>query len=108
MRAVVYTHSDWAEVKQWIRQEFGLTATFSWNLKENFGFTVREHSEWIKKKNYTPFTAGPNASDFEKWVASTTDWRDDKIYDETIRLDFDNEDDRNMWLLRTPVPPRDF
>ena len=105
MRAVVYTPADWEKVKKWLLSEFGLSNCFAWNLKENFGFTVREYSEWVKKPEYQK----PDPNDmFFHLISNNEGWFEGKYQDHTIRLDFDDEDERNMWLLRSPVPPREF
>ena len=77
---------------------------FAWNLKNNFGFTVREHSEWVKNPEYRK----PDPNDMFLHLTANEGWFEGKYQDHTIRLDFDDEDERNMWLLRSPVPPREF
>ena len=104
MRAVVYTTGDWEKVKKWLLSEFGLTNCFAWNLKQNFGFTVREHNEWVKNPEYKK----SDSSDMFLHLTSGQGWYEGKYHEHTIRLDFDDEDERNMWLLRSPVPPKEF
>jgi hypothetical protein len=104
MRAVVYTPADWEKVKKWLLSEFGLSNCFAWNLKENFGFTVREYSEWVKSPSYVK----PDPNDMFAHLMADQGWFEGKYKEFTIRLDFDDEDERNMWLLRTPVPPKEF
>ena len=104
MRAVVYYPQDWETVKKWLLTEFGLTNCFAWNLKQNFGFTVREHQEYVKDPNYVK----PDPSDAFAFLVADQGWFEGKRHERTIRLDFDDEDERNMWLLRTPVPPKEF
>lgn len=106
MKAVVYTHGDWDTVKRWLLKEYGVTACFAWNLKETFGFTVRMHEEWVKDP---PRKTEPDPNDmFAYLVSSGEGWFKDKHKEHTVRLDFDDEDAKTMWLLRSPVPPKDF
>lgn len=106
MRAVVYTPSDWDIVKRWLLQEYGVTACFAWNLKETFGFTVRMHEEWVKETKKTEID--PNDMFAHLILSSGQGWFEGKYKEHTVRLDFDDEDVKTMWLLRSPVPPKEF
>jgi hypothetical protein len=40
---LVLTHREWSKIYRSLVDELGVSAILSWNLKENFGFTVRHH-----------------------------------------------------------------
>jgi hypothetical protein len=40
---LVLTHREWTNIYRSLVNELGISAILSWNLKENFGFTVRHH-----------------------------------------------------------------
>ena len=70
-------------------------------LKENHidPFPLDKNTEYQK----------PDPNDmFFHLISNNEGWFEGKYQDHTIRLDFDDEDERNMWLLRSPVPPREF
>jgi hypothetical protein len=66
-------------------------------MRKVLGFTVREHSEWVKdSKAYTEvLTPLSLMIDFE-----LDGWHKGKRHDHTIRLDFYSENKRTMFLLK--------
>ena len=107
MRAVVYEPMAWHSIKEWLLKEYGLVNCFAWNLKDNFGFSVREHSEWVTEKS--AYTKDTDTTDLDTLLIYEQDgWFKNKRKEHTVRLDFDDEDSRTMWLLRCPYPPREI
>jgi hypothetical protein len=69
------TYSGWQRLKEKIVQDYGAaTVLISWRLREQVGFTVREHYEYITSDNWNPHRP--------------------------IRLDFWNEQLQTLFLLK--------
>ena len=118
MKPVIYRAQDWPTVRKWMVQEFGLSACSNCH-KQVFGFNIRFHEEWVKDPNYAPPSAKQLAAsekfdhtdinqllDFDRYQPKG--WYEGKIKEHTVRLDFDNEDDKTMWVLRSPVAPKEL
>lgn len=60
-------------------------------MKEVLGFTVRNHSEWVKEDR---------PEEEISWWAEQDGWYKGKRNEHTVRLDFYDEHKRTMFLLK--------
>jgi hypothetical protein len=72
--------SDWEEIWQRIKQEYGAKITISYVCRRELGFTVRTHTEWIQ--------------------FDISGGRPRYYAEEQIHLDFYNESTQSWFLLR--------
>jgi hypothetical protein len=76
-KTLTISHHAWDELKEKISEDYGLaTAIISWRLRDQLGFTVREH---------TDYQSGAN----DGWIKGNT-----------IRLDFWDDQLQTMFLLK--------
>lgn len=45
------THREWSQIYKTLIRDLGVTGVLSWNLKKNFGFTIRHHRGYDIIKN---------------------------------------------------------
>lgn len=93
MSTLKLTTSQWRQIRQALHEEYPKTVFMIRDkMKQVLGFTVREHTEWVK---VDPQPDGPD------WLDTSQEgWYRDKMYEYSIRLDFYNERKYTMFLLK--------
>ena len=87
MKAVVLRHCEWDRIFKQIKEDYKDTpATYliRSRMKDNLGFTYREHAVWRNEDEYLS-------------IDDHNDWRDLRT---EIHIDFYSESARTMFLLR--------
>jgi hypothetical protein len=86
MKPLVLTPEQWIAIRQEIDKNHPKSVTMvRWKMREVLGFTTREHTEWLGY--YDEATKEHRKSKFHG-------------YRTTIHLDFYNESQRTMFLLK--------
>ncbi len=86
MKALKLTEKQWLEIRREIDKQHPRSVSMvRWKMREVLGFTVREHTEWLGYYD--------NVSKEDKKVGRHG-------YKKSIHLDFYNESQRTMFLLK--------
>ena len=93
MSTLKLTVSQWQQIRAELHTEHPKSVfMLKHKMKEVLGFTVREHTEWVK---INPAPDGPD------WLDTSQEgWYRDKKHEYSIRLDFYNERKYTMFLLK--------
>jgi hypothetical protein len=93
-RAVILTPYQWANVYAEIKKRERPSVVLSRSkMKEVLGFTVRDHREYVKDKDYVK---SPEADE----LFGDMGWYEGKVSQHTVHLDFYDEAKRTMFLLK--------
>lgn len=87
MKAVILKHREWDKIFAQIKRDYASTpATYliRSRMKDELGFTQREHTVWHSDDDYDT-------------MIDSSDWRDMRT---EIHIDFYSESARTMFLLR--------
>lgn len=97
MKALIMTHEQWNRVFDEIKKrERPSTYLSREKMKQVLGFTHRNHEEWVKRED---ITAEQDPDD--DWLLSERGgWYEGKKYQNTVHLDFYDEQKRTMFLLK--------
>lgn len=81
MKALKLTVNQWHNIRQEIDKQYPRSVTMvRWKMKEVLGFTPRDHEEWV--------------------VIDHTGDRERRMLKKEVHLDFYNESQRTMFLLK--------
>ena len=86
--------NEWKSIREELHKEYPKTVFMMRDkMKRVLGFTVREHTEWVK--------IDPSPPEGPAWLDTSQDgWYRDKKHEYSIRLDFYNERKYTMFLLK--------
>lgn len=93
-KPVVMSPEHWRNIFERIKQKEKPSVYLSrTKMREVLGFTVRDHREYIKDKEYVK---SPEADE----LFGEMGWFEGKMNVHTVRLDFYDEQKRTMFLLK--------
>jgi hypothetical protein len=85
---IFHRPSEWAELAERLRNEYGPSVMISFTCKRKLGFTVRHHK-------------GLAQHDTENWeIMKAQGWEHRYHYQEQVHLDFYNEAQQTWFMLK--------